>query len=285
MFPPHRRAEGLGLVLTGSLVGAAGGPVLISIAQGISPNLGIDAIATSWVIVPFLLIPTMILIWMVRPDPKEIAANLSVYYPNLPSVTRSQPMAAVGFRAYWAEPAKRIAFSANALAQGNMAMMMAMTPISLSHHGHGLTEISIAVAIHVMGMFAFSLPLGRLSDRLGRKPLLLGGAIVAALGSVVVPLTPDYWVAALGIFLVGLGWSGVNVAGSAVIADTTNAAQRGRAIGANDTFVGAASVTFPLIGGALVALAGLPALSVFAVLMLAPVAVMILGLKETRPEG
>ena len=33
LFPPSRRAEGLGYVLTGSLAGALGGPVLISAAE------------------------------------------------------------------------------------------------------------------------------------------------------------------------------------------------------------------------------------------------------------
>src|SRR5579884_2115429 len=35
MYPPARRGEGLGFVLTGSLVGALGGPAIINVAEGL----------------------------------------------------------------------------------------------------------------------------------------------------------------------------------------------------------------------------------------------------------
>ena len=43
-----------------------------------------------------------------------------------------------------------------------MSMMMAMTSLALDHHGYGLTLISVSVSLHVVGMFGFSIPFGRL---------------------------------------------------------------------------------------------------------------------------
>src|SRR3712207_441146 len=126
--------------------------------------------------------------------------------------------------------------------------MMALTSVSLAHHGHEFSAISVSVAIHVVGMFGFSLPLGRLCDRFGRRPILLGGMVVLAAGAVLVPATSDYWIATAGTFLVGVGWSGASVAASALIADTTEPALRGRAIGLNDSFAAAGSIVFPLLG-------------------------------------
>ena len=286
MFPPSRRAEGLGYVLTGSLVGAMGGPVLINLAQAAAPNLGLDAIATSWLFVPGLILPTILLVLLVRPDPRDIALNLRRYYPAhvLGSGTTSAHAAApVEFRSLFTNYPRRVAFATSAAAQGTMSMMMAMTPLSLSHHGHTLQEISLAVGLHVVGMFAFSLPLGRLSDAIGRRNVLLAGSVVSLVGAILVPLSPEFWVATAGIFLGGVGWSCTNVASSAVIADSTTPAERGRAIGANDTMAGVASIAMPIVGGLLVQTVGLPSLAVVSGLVLVVPFVMTFPLRDTRP--
>lgn len=59
------------------------------------------------------------------------------------------------------------------------------------------------------------------------------------------PVTSDYWVAAAGLLLVGVGWSCVNVAVTALIADTVPAVERGRAVGVVDSFAGLASIVLP----------------------------------------
>jgi hypothetical protein len=82
MYPPSQRAQGLGYVLTGSLVGALGGPVLITAAQAWSDTLGLDPLALTWILVPLVIVPGIGLVLAVHPDPKEIAANLERYYPG-----------------------------------------------------------------------------------------------------------------------------------------------------------------------------------------------------------
>ena len=82
MYPPSRRAEGLGLVLTGSLVGAVFGPILIRTSEALAPGFGLEAIAMAWFFVPIAVIGSIAVIMQVRPDPKEIASNLSDYYPD-----------------------------------------------------------------------------------------------------------------------------------------------------------------------------------------------------------
>ena len=61
----------------------------------------------------------------------------------------------------------RVALSTSFALQGTMAMVMAMTSLALAHHGYALPAVSLAVAIHVVGMYGLSLPLGYLTDRLG----------------------------------------------------------------------------------------------------------------------
>ncbi len=82
MYLPERRAEGLGYVLTGSLLGALGGPVLVGAAQTGAGAVGLDPSALAWLLVPVVVVPSMALVFLIQPDPKTTAANLTRFYPG-----------------------------------------------------------------------------------------------------------------------------------------------------------------------------------------------------------
>lgn len=286
MYPPSQRAQALGTVLTGSLVGTLGAPVLITAAQGWAGPLALDPLALTWMLVPAVIVPGIGLALAVRPDPKEIAAHLERYYPGYTPVRDPGPDADVppGLLRFLRDRRKQVAFAASFAAQGNMSMIMAFTSLALEHHGHPLPAISVSVTIHVFGMFGLSLPLGRMADRMGRRPVMLLGLLISALGALLVPLTSHYWIITAGTFLVGVGWSAVTVAATAVIADTTAALERGRAVGANDTVSAAAAIALPLLAGPAVELLGLASLGILGVgLMVPPLVLLWTRLKETTP--
>ena len=258
MYPPSRRGEGLGFVLTGSLVGAVLGPVLIRTSEAVAPQLDLEPIALAWLFVPVAVLGSLVLILQVRPDPKEIASNLQSYYPDyVPSPALQETPGKVGIVTFIKEYPKLTAFVTMFSLQGNMNMMMAMTSLALKEHGFALSAISLSVAIHVIGMFGFSIPIGRLGDRVGRRNTMLLGVVVAAMGTWLVVATPHYWVITLGTFLVGLGWSGGNISATALYADTTPPSGRGRVIGASDTFTASAAIGMPIVGGVLIETMGL----------------------------
>src|SRR5687768_6856217 len=145
MYPPNRRAEGLGYVLTGSLIGAMLSPAVVTAAQFAAPGLRVDPAALAWLLVPFTLVPCMLLVAQVRPDPKEIATNLGRFYPGYVAPVRTvvrpaggMPVPAPSVTTWLREYPKLVAFSGSAIAQGTMSLMMALTAVSLSHHGHEL---------------------------------------------------------------------------------------------------------------------------------------------------
>jgi len=162
-------------------------------------------------------------------------------------------------------------------------MIMAFTSLALEHHGHALPAISVAVTIHVIGMFGFSLPLGWLTDRVGRHAVLLLGFLFLAGGAGLVPLTSRYWIIVAGTFLVGLGWSAATVAATAIIADATHTFERGRAIGANDTASAAAAIAVPLLAGPAVELFGLSALGLLGVGLMVPAFVLLMARSKEPP--
>ena len=98
-----------------------------------------------------------------------------------------------------------------------------------------------------------------------------------------VPLTADFWSITLGAFLVGLGWSAVNVSATTMIADASGPAIRGRAVGLSDTFAAVATLSLPLIAGPLVDLLDLASTAVLATVLTVPPLVLFSRLLEPTP--
>lgn len=284
MYPPSRRAEGLGFILTGSMIGAFVAPTVVALGEFMARLIHSDPIEMSWYSLQLVLAPAVIFVFLVRPDPKSIASDLAKYWTSyeLPS-TATDSTADVNILQFLRHPPKQIAYTCYAAAQGTMSLMMIMTPLVMSESGHSVSSISIAVAIHVLGMFGLSIPLGRLADRVGRKPLLGVGLVIEAIGSFLVPTAPSYIVITLGLLLVGLGWSAVNISTTVLLADTTSPTERGRAIGLNEALAGALSIVVPLAGGFVVDMSGLTAIGIIgACLVLAPL-IMLVRLEEVTP--
>ncbi len=148
-----------------------------------------------------------------------------------------------------------------------MAIVMVLTSLVLSHHGYGLTSITISHSFHAAGMFAFTIPLGWASDRYGREAVMYPGVGIALIGALFVAFSEGYVSVTLGTFLVGLGWSAANVASTALIADQVDTEHRGRAIGVSESGAGAMSVLAAAVTGPLVECTSLPAAGAVAVLI------------------
>jgi len=285
MFPPQYRAQALGYVALGSLVGLAFSPLLIGGAEAIAPRIGEEPLALPWLVLPVLIVVGMILVAQVNPDPKEIGMHLERYYPGY---SPPPPPTPLGQRPSFSvarllrNPPTLLAIVSNCAATGNMAIVMVLTSLVLSHHGHSLGAIAFSHVFHTAGMFAFTIPLGKLADRLGRSPVMFSGVATALLGAVLVTFAESYWSVTLGTFLVGLGWAAANVAATALIADYAETPERGRAIGVNDSFAGAISVLMALITGPLIEWSGLPAAGLTAVVVALPPLLLGLVLRAKR---
>jgi MFS family permease len=91
--------------------------------------------------------------------------------------------------------------------------------------------IGIIAAAYYVGTFAFSSPMGALSDRLGRKPVLvLGVGLYASASLLFITTTSAGWFVLFRL-LEGIGAAAVMPAGKAFIADITTEATRSRAYG------------------------------------------------------
>ena len=133
--------------------------------------------------------------------------------------------------------------------------MLGISPLSPSLvEGLGLTRFQVAFlvpSIYLSGLL-FSMPGGRLADRLGVRPSFLGGLAVAAIGLLAAALAPGFLAFLVCLFVAGSGWSVVNPALGKAIMDVFPVSERGIAMGVKQ---------MGLTLGGLVAALALPAIA------------------------
>lgn len=278
MYPHFHRAQALGYLALGSLVGLIFSPIIIEGSERFANANGYDPLGVPWFVLPAMIITGMVIVFFVRPDPKEIGMNLSHYYPGYTPPPTRVNLSKDGKFSAWSlmrNVPTRMAIISNCSAQGNMSIVMVLTSLVLAHHGSSLGAIAFSHMFHSAGMFAFTIPLGKLADRLGREKVMYPGVLVALVGAILVAFTDgSYWLVTLGTFLVGLGWAAANVAATALIADHVETGERGRAIGVNESFAGAINVAMALVTGPILQWSGLPMTGLVAVLVALPPLIM-----------
>jgi MFS family permease len=88
-----------------------------------------------------------------------------------------------------------IAIIALVAGQTVMVLIMTMTPLHMTDHGHDLAAVGLVISGHTFGMFALSPISGRLTDRFGSTAVVLSGLSVVALSAVLSAIAPPEWAA------------------------------------------------------------------------------------------
>lgn len=259
-YEPSARARAIGTVVFAGTVGAIGGPLLVGPASalmersGYNPDAGPYAMSTL-----ILLLALGLLMIFLRPDPKDIAAQIDAQQPSpVRKVTGDE--ANSGLRALW--PILRrdmvmLSLVAMVIGQLVMSLLMVITPLHMRHHDHTNDAIAWVIAAHNLGMYGLSGLTGWLIDRLGRIPMILVGGIVLVIASLMTPTSPTFVVLATALFLLGLGWNFAFIAASSLLSDALEPHERGRIQGVTETLIALAAGISSLSTGGAFALAGI----------------------------
>ncbi len=138
--------------------------------------------------------------------------------------------------------------------------------------GIGLNDAQIALVMGVqLTTTMIAKPLsGRLSDRLGRKPMILAGLFLCAASLPVIPALSSLWLLFLVSALFGLGVAVVTPSTTALVADLVRAGRMGSAMGAFGTIWDTGEALGPILAGLLIASLGYSsAFTLMSLLMLA----------------
>lgn len=136
-----------------------------------------------------------------------------------------------------------------ALVMVGLSMVAPILPLYGRTFGVNGALIGLIVSAYPIARLLTNTPAGRLADRFGRRPFLLGGMCFTAVSSVICGLAPIYAVLLLGRFLEGIGSALFITSAQATIADISTPENRGRMM---STFQGSfllGSTAGPTIGG------------------------------------
>ena len=109
--------------------------------------------------------------------------------------------------------------------------------------------ISLVSTITVVAVL---LPMGNISDRLGRKKIYLLGVIVTAIGSLLCSFSNEIFSLLIFRIIVAISAAMRMSTGLAMVMMIFKDKERGKGLGANTTTVGLAAITGPIFGGFLV---------------------------------
>ena len=112
-------------------------------------------------------------------------------------------------------------------------------------------EISLLFTLYSLMQFLFAPLWGHLSDRVGRKPILLAGLFGGGLGLLLFGVASSLWVLYVARAVSGLMSSAALPTVMAYVADVTDEKERGRGMGAMGAAMGLGFIFGPGIGGAL----------------------------------
>lgn len=120
----------------------------------------------------------------------------------------------------------------------------------VSHTGEIATLLGIMLALYSAMQFLFSPILGVLSDRYGRRPVLLISLGGAAIDYIVMAFAPELWMLVLGRAIAGLTSANMAVA-TAYITDISAEEDRARRFGYFHAMFGIGFIIGPVLGGIL----------------------------------
>ena len=146
------------------------------------------------------------------------------------------------------------------------------------------SEVQLTISLYLIGMAAGQLVYGPLSDRFGRRPVLLGGLTLYTLAGVATVLAPGAELLNAARLVQGFGGSSGLVLGRAMARDTAPPGDAARRLALLNLMVSAGPGLAPVLGAAVAEAWGWRAVLV-ALALLGSVNLLLCGwlLPETRP--
>jgi MFS family permease len=264
LYQPERQARAIGWVVWAGTIGSVLGPVLLEPTQRATGALSLPAVTGPFLLTSLAMCAAGLVVFVAFPSDVRGRAR---------HTSRALPFTHLRLAN------ARVALVALVIGELVMVLIMTMTPIHVRNEGHGLDTVGLVIAAHTSGMFALSPLSGYLSDRVGRRPMIvIAGVFLVASGLVSSSAGASQGWLALGLFLLGWGWNLGFVSGSALLTEAVPYDERVRLQGFTDTVVWSSAAIAGVSSGLLLHSIGYPALCrLGALVAIVPTALIALG--------
>ncbi|MET8804119.1 MFS transporter [Streptomyces sp. NPDC004546] len=225
------------------------GPARRGLATGLNEAAGYTAVGTTALVTGYLAtayglrpVPELIgvvfvaaglgLALVVRDTAAHVALELAQHPRPLPS-GESAALAATFARTSWHHRSLRGASQAGLVNNLNDGLTWGVFPLLFTDHGLGLAAVGLVKGLYPILWGLGQIPTGHLSDRIGRKPLIVVGMLTQAAGFVLALALLDTPLLAgvLSAVALGLGTAMVYPALIASVSDHAHPAWRAGALG------------------------------------------------------
>jgi MFS family permease len=282
---PRHRGRSLALIVWVGTIGSVLGPNLGAPGAVVGRATGLTTFAAAFLIAAVCLALAGALVFaLLRPDP--LLRRQTTGTATAGGRPRGPRFGAV-FAEIRRNPSARLAVIAIVTAQIVMVAVMTMTPVHIAHEGGSINIIGITISLHILGMYALSPVVGIAADRLGARSAIAIGVVLFACSLGIGAWRPHdmSWVMA-SLILLGLGWSFVNVAGSALFSAAVSDATRASSQGGIDALSNLCGAAAAFAAGPLLVISSFSTLSLIAAAVLAPLTVLlVIAARRGRGAG
>jgi MFS family permease len=200
-----------------------------------------------------------------------------------PSIAPSQPWRSVFAQTSFRDPSLSAASQAGLVNNLNDGMAWGLLPLFYASHGLAVAEVGVLAAVYPAVWGLGQVGTGALSDRIGRKRLIVAGMLLqgGAIATIAVASTFAVWVVAAAIL--GLGTAMVYPTLLAAVADVAAPQWRGAAVGVYRLWRDLGFVVGAIVAGLLADRAGMPfAIGVIAAVTAGSGLLVLVRMRETR---
>jgi MFS family permease len=165
----------------------------------------------------------------------------------------------------------------------NDGMAWGLLPLFYASHGLAVAEIGVLAATYPAVWGIAQIGTGALSDRIGRKGLIVGGMLLQAVALGAIATSSSFWPWSLAAALLGLGTAMVYPTLLAAVADVAAPVWRGAAVGVYRLWRDLGFAVGAIVAGVLADRAGMPfAIGSVAVLTAGSGLLVLVRMRETR---
>lgn len=254
-----QRATAISMTMVFTTFGAVAGPNLVNVMGSFAESVGVPSLAGPFILAAAAyILAGLVLFILLRPEPLIIAKAIEA------AKQKHHESEEIGTSVHTNKRGIFVGATIMILTQIVMVAIMTMTPVHMSHHGHGLGTVGLVIGFHIGAMYLPSLFTGVLVDKLGRITMAIASGVTLLLAGLIAALAPgdSMTLLIIALSLLGLGWNFGLISGTALLVDSTETSTRAKTQGTVDVLIALSGAAGGALSGMIVAGTSFSTLSV-----------------------